>query len=458
MDFTHWGGANRGAPIFVTLCAEDAMESELGMNSMYEHAPQFKALIVFIEHRYYGKSVPFGSAEEGFRNTSTLGYFNSAQALADYAELILHIKQNLSAESSPVIVFGGSYGGMLAAWFRLKYPHVALGALASSAPILDFQDISPRSGYLTIVSKDFRDVSESCHDTIRQSWSLIDELASKPNGLLLLSKKFNACEPLTDTNSLKSYLEDMYSDVAQYEWLPDPRHSVKGICDAIDSESTQSTDVLDRVYAGVVAHMGQKKCYHINPPTDSTQSQSQKYDGWGWQCCTELLFPMGPEINATMFELEPGYTIEDDVENCREQFGVTPRPHWTVTEYGGLNIKLVLEKFASNIIFSNGLRDPFSYGGVLENISDSVVSLTTAKGSHCLDLGHSTSKDPSWLTQQRKAEFKIIKGWIADYNKRMLELKLTTASSASAVQISLSSLARLSVMALICFILARLIV
>ncbi|KAK9168488.1 hypothetical protein Syun_000628 [Stephania yunnanensis] len=95
---------------------------------------------------------------------------------------------------------------------------------------------------------------------------------------------------------------------------------------------------------------------------------------------------------------------------------------------------------------------------VLENISDSVVSLTTAKGSHCLDLGHSTSKDPSWLTQQRKAEFKIIKGWIADYNKRMLELKLTTASSASAVQISLSSLARLSVMALICFILARLIV
>ncbi|KAK9168490.1 hypothetical protein Syun_000630 [Stephania yunnanensis] len=171
-----------------------------------------------------------------------------------------------------------------------------------------------------------------------------------------------------------------------------------------------------------------------------------------------MSFPMGPEINATMFEFEPGYTIEDNDEDCREQFGVTPRTHWTVTEYGGLNIKLVLEKFANNIIFSNGLRDPFSYGGVLENISDSVVSLTTAKGSHCLDLGHSTSKDPSWLTQQRKAEFKIIKGWIADYNKRMLELKLTTASSASAVQISLSSLARLSVMALICFILARLIV
>ncbi|KAK9124037.1 hypothetical protein Sjap_013639 [Stephania japonica] len=416
------------------------------MNSMYEHAPQFKALVVFIEHRYYGESIPFGSMEEAFRNTTTLGYFNSAQALADYAELILHIKQNLSAENSPVIVIGGSYAGILAAWFRLKYPHVALGALASSAPILNFPDILPRSGYYTIVSKDFRDVSESCHDTIRQSWSLIDEVASRPNGLLQLSKKFKACEPLDDSYSLKNYLEGMYAEAAQYDLPLNPRHSVKGICDAIDSESTQSTDLLDRVYAGVVAHKGKKKCYDIN---DSTQSQSQKYDGWGWQCCTEMLYPVGPEINATMFEVEPDYdyNIDDTVEYCREQFGVTPRLHWTITEYGGLNIKLVLEKFASNIIFSNGLRDPYSYGGVLENISDSVVSLTTAKGSHCLDLGDSTSRDPYWLTQQRKAEIKIIKGWIADYNKRMLELQLEAASS-SVVRISFSSLVGVSVLVL----------
>ena len=55
--------------------------------------------------------------------------------MADYATLIKSIKKGLSAPKAPVIAFGGSYGGMLAAWFRIKYASVVDGAIAASAPI-----------------------------------------------------------------------------------------------------------------------------------------------------------------------------------------------------------------------------------------------------------------------------------------------------------------------------------
>lgn len=49
--------------------------------------------------------------EEAFKNASTLGYFNSAQAIADYAEILIHVKEELHAQRSLVIVIGGSYDG-----------------------------------------------------------------------------------------------------------------------------------------------------------------------------------------------------------------------------------------------------------------------------------------------------------------------------------------------------------
>lgn len=45
---------------------------------------------------------------------------------------------------------------VLAAWMRLKYPHISVGALASSAPLLQFEDIVPPETFYDIVSNVFR--------------------------------------------------------------------------------------------------------------------------------------------------------------------------------------------------------------------------------------------------------------------------------------------------------------
>ncbi|XP_060667926.1 uncharacterized protein LOC132799631 [Ziziphus jujuba] len=194
MNNKYWGGPNASSPIFVYTGDEASITGIAAFAGfIVDLASRFNGLLLYIEHRYYGDSVPFGSKEEAFQNTSTLGFFSSTQALADYAQLIIDFKKNISAESCPVIAVGGSYGGMLASWFRLKYPHITIGALASSAPILYFDDITPQNGYHVVATKDFRDTSESCYNTIRQSWSEIDKVAAQPNGLQNLTSIFSTC-------------------------------------------------------------------------------------------------------------------------------------------------------------------------------------------------------------------------------------------------------------------------
>ncbi|XP_057483914.1 uncharacterized protein LOC130770446 [Actinidia eriantha] len=412
----YWGGANTSAPILAYLGAEAPLDGDLtGVGFLTDNAPRLNALMVYIEHRFYGQSVPFGKLEDVLKNDSVRGYFNSAQAIADYAEVLLYLKRNLSAQHSPIIVIGGSYGGMLAAWFRLKYPHIALGALSSSAPILYFDDITPQNGYYSIVTKDFKEASESCAETIRESWSQIDELVSKTSGLSILSQKFKTCKELNKSSELKNYLEYIYDVVAQYNHPP--TYPVNVVCGGIDG-APKGSDVLSRVFAGVVAYKGNKTCYDTNEYNYPSSTNL----GFSWQTCSEIVLPIGRGINETMFPPAP-FDLNSFTEDCRRAYGVSPRPHWVTTYYGGHDIKMVLHRFASNIIFSNGLKDPYSSGGVLEDISDSVLAVSTVNGSHCLDILPAKQSDPQWLIMQRKREVEIMEGWINNYNADLLVFK-----------------------------------
>jgi hypothetical protein len=57
--------------------------------------------------------MPFGNKSY---ESPQIDYLTSEQALADFAYLVSFIKKENKAENSPVVAFGGSYGGMLSAW------------------------------------------------------------------------------------------------------------------------------------------------------------------------------------------------------------------------------------------------------------------------------------------------------------------------------------------------------
>jgi hypothetical protein len=148
------------------------------------------ALLVALEHRFYGASQPTGDL-----TTESLRYLTSDQALADAARFVLEVTEVFglakseassgdetggdasffpsSPEKSPptfpptkkalvsrashqrasfprVVAFGGSYPGMLAGWLRLKYPHLIVAAVASSAPVRASLDMP---GYDAVVGE-----------------------------------------------------------------------------------------------------------------------------------------------------------------------------------------------------------------------------------------------------------------------------------------------------------------
>lgn len=82
--------------------------------------------------------------------------------------------------------------------------------------------------------------------------------------------------PLTESSELKDYLETTYLSAAQYD--QPPSYPVTEICGGIDGAS-EGADILSRVFAGLVAYIGNRSCYDTN----EYNSPSETSEGWGWQ-------------------------------------------------------------------------------------------------------------------------------------------------------------------------------
>lgn len=93
-------------------------------------------------------------------------------------------------------------------------------------------------------------------------------------------------------------------------------------------------------------------------------------------------------------------------DECFKKFGVrVGRDDLATMEYGG---KTALY---TNVIFTNGLLDPWSGGGFLVSAS-SAYAMLLPNAAHHLDLRASNPADPDSVVDARKKICKIISHWI----------------------------------------------
>ncbi|MEE6473119.1 hypothetical protein FKM82_009852 [Ascaphus truei] len=410
---THWKKPS-GPILFYTGNEGDITWFCNNTGFMWDVAEELGAMLVFAEHRYYGESMPFGDLS--FSDPKHLNYLTSEQALADFAILVQYIKETIKeAKDSPVIAIGGSYGGMLAAWFRMKYPHVVVGALAASAPIWQFENLVPCNEFYKIVTQDFKDGGLGCSQSILNSWAAINRMAETDEGLLSLSKTFHLCNALKtkdDVAMLKSWLIETWTNLAMADYpyaanflQPLPASPIRVVCKFLKEPGCADKQLLQNIFQAVNVYYnytGQAQCLN----TSETATASLGDLGWGYQACTEMVMPMCTDGVNDMFEPQP-WDLHSYSEECFKQWGIRPRESWITTMYGGKNISS-----HSNIVFSNGGLDPWSSGGVNHNISDTLVAISIPEGAHHLDLRSNNAYDPRSVLLARSLEVDYMKKWI----------------------------------------------
>lgn len=464
-------GTTRRGPIFFYFGNEDNVELYVNHTGlMWESAEEFGAALVFAEHRFYGESLPFPAG-----TPNCLGWLTTEQAMADFATLISYFKSTMHAETAPVIGFGGSYGGMIGAWFRLKYPNMVDGVIAASAPIWSFLGLSPSynpASYYMGVNFDVTSAggsAEHCEANLKSLWPKLINAANSSAGRKLISESFRLCSPMQAADEVYGLIDWINSPWAlmamgNYPYpcsyimhgLSDlPAFPVRVACSFLASDTLSTEDLFEAVRKSVAVvknNTGTEKCFDAlrsyrdgEPagPGRTMRSYHRRFQNqiavdariarrsnnsieddwsscagnWQYQWCTEMTQPFTSGCDGTDFMYPCSrFNLESSIASCQTYTNVTPRAYWVSEGLGGKRGFLS----ASNIVFSNGRLDPWHAGGVLESLSDSVIALVIDDSAHHLDLMFSNPADPESVIKARATERKEMHKWVAQAYSRNL--------------------------------------
>ena len=383
-------------------------KSQIAVN----YAKNLKAKMILIEHRYYGKSRPTDQIR-----TSDLRFLTSSQALADYAEFIQNYKKNhVETKEVAWIAIGGSYSAAIAAFLRLKYPHLVDAAVASSPSLVAVRSFSE---YLKLTA----DALEiGCRVSMDFAFAKINEIITfgKKKDVIQLSKKMNTCQTL-DTKKAKDMalfsqsLAFRVAIIVQHHkidrhsfFYSAPNMTIDEMCDIMTDGRIESD--LDRLVELVRRQdeSTDSKCFDTSYTSYVKSMQTTDWDDipeserqWMYQCCTQLGYWQSSDDWSQPFG--HNFPEENLQQRCADIFGSEFDAEMTKSGienhnlmFGGLNTR------GSRIIFISGSVDPWRTLGIIsqEQVHDPESEVIFIEGSgHRADLMPDNS---IWDSQQLK--------------------------------------------------------
>lgn len=412
-------------PIFLMIGAEGIANAKWMIKGQWiEYAKEFGAMCFYLEHRFYGKSHP--TSDLSIKN---LVYLSSEQALADLAYFIEAVNIGYKfSNNTKWIVFGGSYGGSLAAWMRAKYPHLVHGAVSASGPLLAQIDFNE---YYIVVTNALREYSDKCVSTIQEANSEINILLHHTVGQLQIQKKFKLCDPIDPGHTKKIDISNLYETLASnfagiVQYNKDNRQSsqtanitIETVCDVLVNEKLgKSFDRLAYV-SNMILNATKEKCLDYrytkmihelrNITWDSEQAEGGRQ--WMYQTCTEFGFFQTSTGQSTVYG--NNFPVEFFVQQCIDIFG--PRYNMDLLKsavartnilYGALNLQV------TNVVFVHGSIDPWHVLGIIQSSNPQAPAIYIKGTAHCANMYPPSEHDMPQLKEAREQIKGLIKQWV----------------------------------------------
>ncbi|CAH0746146.1 unnamed protein product [Diatraea saccharalis] len=361
-------------PVFIMIGGEGPADPKWMVKGAWiEYAKRFKALCFNLEHRYYGESHPTDDM-----STKNLQYLSSSQALDDLAFFIQEMNELYKLpKDTKWIAFGGSYPGSLAAWARVKYPHLIFASVSSSGPLLAKVNFME---YFKVVVEALREKTgdDDCVTQVKLAHQQITSLMREQPDIIenefKVCKKFSDASP-DDVKNFYNSIADDFADVVQYN--EDNRIganeeyrnvTINSICKLLTNDKEKPAYKRLAEFNAIIMAKNNQTCLDYSYDNMIKELRNVTWGGdearqWMYQTCTEFGFYQTSSAEVEVFG--DAFTLDFFIQQCEDVFGkkfnkefVRNAAAWTNSKYGGLDVSV------SRVVFVHGSVDPWHALGI----------------------------------------------------------------------------------------------
>jgi serine protease 16 len=412
-----------GGPVFLYIEGEGTGSPYSVMEGEHvELAAVHGALVISLEHRFYGASLPLNDL-----TLNSLVFLSSHQAIGDIARFLrgyVSPTYKITFPQTAVVTFGGSYPGALSAWTRLRLPHLVTIGVSTSSPVEASFDFV---GYNAVVGKSLAletiGGSPACASAVRDAFVALDaSLAAGGATATAAGKMFSSCQDLgaADANDIMwaaSNYGGLIQGLVQYN-DEGGGLDVRGLCAIMNSTANSAVENLASAVTQMLGGSCSDNSYsdYVVAAGNTTANPAAGGLGlrqWMWQSCSQFAYWQTCE-DRDVCPLSLYMSLESNTQQCRDLFGAPFTADVSAERVATTNDLLGGAGFAgTHTIFVNGLVDPWHNLSCVDTRPE-VLSVIIPTGAHCRQMSASRDTDPQDVKDARAQVAAQLAIWLAN--------------------------------------------